>query len=86
MRMFGRHLSRLSQGVYGSGLSRRLFEKGKPPNRLGQTPTFSIAGGVVPTAEQVQEQYPESGWAALWPFQNIGQPSLGERGGESGLK
>lgn len=86
MRMFGRHLSRLTQGVYGSGLSRRLFEKGRPQNRLGQTPVFSIAGGVVPTAEQVQEQYPESGWAGLLPFQNIGQPSLGERGGESGLK
>tara|TARA_Y100000310_G_scaffold146376_1_gene145691 strand:- start:2175 stop:4553 length:2379 start_codon:yes stop_codon:yes gene_type:complete len=86
MRMFGRHLSRLSQGVYGSGLSRRLFEKGKPPNRLGKTPAFSIAGGVVPTAEQVQEQYPESGWGALWPFQGVGQPKMGERGKESGLQ
>ena len=86
MRMFGRHLSRLSQGVYGSGMARRLFEKGKPPNRLGQTPTFSIAGGVVPTAEQVQQEYPESGWAALWPFQGVGQPKMGERGKESGLK
>ena len=33
-----------------------------------------------------QQEYPESGWAALWPFQGVGQPKMGERGKESGLK
>lgn len=86
--MFGRPFSRiwgvgLGKEITGAYAARQLYQKGKPPT-IAQTPAFSLAGSVVPTAQQVQEVAPQSGWAALWPF-GVGKSNMGERGGESGL-
>ena len=88
--MFGRPFSRIwgvgmGKEITGAFEARNLFQKGQPPT-INPTPRFSLAGSVVPATQEIQEAAPQAGWAALWPFQNIGQQNLGERGGESGLK
>jgi hypothetical protein len=86
--IFGRPFSRLwgvglGKELTGAFEARTLFQKGKPPT-INPTPRFTLAGSVVPAAQETQEAAPQAGWAALWPFQG-GPAKMGERTGESGL-